>query len=93
MYNPPKGVRTPLAALTDVREKDPVTGNDDAKEPKILLIPMAIISWLASTLFPLAVLGWNKITKNLKIASNSALYIPNDLAIATDSRMATSGVR
>jgi hypothetical protein len=54
---------------------------------------MAIISWLASTLFPLAVLGWNKITKNLKIASNSALYIPNDLAIATDSRMATSGVR
>ena len=55
MYNPPKGVRTPLAALTDVREKDPVTGNDDAKEPIMLLIPIAIISWLASTLFPLAV--------------------------------------
>ena len=55
VYNPPKGVRTPLAALTDVREKDPVTGNDYAKEPIMLLIPMAIISWLASTLFPLAV--------------------------------------
>ena len=55
MYNPPKGVRTPLATLTDERQKDPaVTGKDDAKEPKILLIPMAIISWLASTLFPLA---------------------------------------
>ena len=61
MYNPPKGVRTPLAALTDVREKDPVTGNDDAKEPIILLIPMAIISWLASTLFPLAVSNFEKI--------------------------------
>ncbi len=57
MYNPPKGVRTPLAALTDERQKDPaVTGKDDAKEqPIMLLIPMAIISWLASTLFPLAV--------------------------------------
>ncbi len=61
MYNPPKGVRTPLAELTDVREKDPVTGNDDAKEPIMLLIPMAIISWLASTLFPLAVSDLKKI--------------------------------
>ncbi len=55
MYSPPKGVRTPLAELTEVRENEPVTGNDDANEPIMLLIPMAIISWLASTLLPLAV--------------------------------------
>ena len=62
MYNPPKGVRTPLAALTDKREKDLVTGNDDAKEPIMFVIPMAIISWLASTLFPLAVSDLKKKT-------------------------------
>jgi hypothetical protein len=55
VYSPPKGVRTPLAELTEVRENEPVTGNDDANEPIMLLIPMAIISWLASTLLPLAI--------------------------------------
>ncbi len=45
---PPNGVRAPLAALTAVRENEPVTGNEPKNEPNRLLLPMAIISWLAS---------------------------------------------
>lgn len=49
-------MRTPLALLTAVREKDAVTGYDDTKEPNILLAPKAIISWLASIRWPLAII-------------------------------------
>ena len=48
MTAPPNGVRAPLAALTAVRENEPVTGNEPKNEPNRLLLPMVIISWLAS---------------------------------------------
>ena len=51
---PPAGVLTPVAALTAVREKDPVTGMEEKKEPTKLHSPRAIISWLASMGFPCA---------------------------------------
>lgn len=43
---PPMGVRTPLAWLTALREKDPVTGNDENREPTILLSERAISSFV-----------------------------------------------
>ena len=49
---PPMVVRTPLAELTAVREKEPVVGMDEKNEPKKLQKPRAIISWLASTGLP-----------------------------------------
>jgi hypothetical protein len=44
VYRPPKGVRTPQELLIAVREIEPVTGNEETKEPIRLLAPMAIIS-------------------------------------------------
>lgn len=51
---PPNGVRTPLASLIAVRVNDPVTGIDRTHDPNILQHPIAIISCVASTVFPLA---------------------------------------
>lgn len=51
---PPAGVRTPDALLTAVLVNDPVTGIERTNEPAILHRPKAIISWVASTAFPLA---------------------------------------
>lgn len=51
---PPNGVTTPDAWLTAVRVKDPVTGIERTNDPKILQIPRAIISWVASKDLPFA---------------------------------------
>lgn len=49
---PPNGVLTPDASLTAVRVKDPVTGIERTNDPKILQIPRAIISCVASKGLP-----------------------------------------
>lgn len=51
---PPKGVCTPDALFIAVRVNDPVVGIDRKNDPQIFDIPNAIISWVASTLFPFA---------------------------------------
>ena len=51
---PPSVVRTPLALLMAVRVKDPVVGIDEKNDPQMLHNPNANISWVASTVFPLA---------------------------------------
>lgn len=51
---PPSVVLTPLALLTAVRVKEPVTGIDDTKLPIMLHMPKATISWEAFTILPLA---------------------------------------
>lgn len=51
---PPNVVCTPDALLTAVRVNDPVTGIDWKNEPKMLHRPSASISWVASTVLPLA---------------------------------------
>lgn len=51
---PPNGVRTPLASLIAVRVNDPVTGIERTNDPNKLQHPIAIISCVASTVFPLA---------------------------------------
>jgi hypothetical protein len=58
---PPAVVLTPLAELTAVREKEPVVGIEEKKEPAKLQNPRAIISWLASTGLPPAENEWLKI--------------------------------
>jgi hypothetical protein len=45
---------TPLAWLTALREKDPVTGNDEANDPNKLQMPSVRSSCVASTESPLA---------------------------------------
>jgi hypothetical protein len=45
---------TPLAWLTALREKDPVTGNEDANDPNRLQMPRVRSSCVASTESPLA---------------------------------------
>lgn len=52
---PPKGVLTPEALFTAVRVKEPAVGMDRANDPKILQAPKAIISCVASKVFPFAV--------------------------------------
>jgi len=51
---PPNGVLTPDAWLTAVRVKDPVTGIERTNDPKMLQIPRAIISCVASKHLPFA---------------------------------------
>lgn len=60
---PPNGVLTPDASLTAVRVKDPVTGIERTNDPKILQIPRAIISCVASKGLP-----FPKITRILLFA-------------------------
>ena len=65
---PPAGVRTPEALLTAVLVKEPVTGIERTKEPKILLTPSAIISCVASIAFPFAETNTNpRLKSNLRI--------------------------
>jgi hypothetical protein len=42
---PPAGVETFDCALTELREKEPVTGYELTKEPKKLDMPIATSSW------------------------------------------------
>lgn len=49
-----RGVLAPLADCTELRPKDAVTGMEPKREPKIVPMPSAIISWVASVCFPLA---------------------------------------
>lgn len=57
---PARGVRIPLAPPTAALEKDAFTGYDLKKDPIKLHIPTAIISCVASTIFPCA----KRFTKN-----------------------------
>jgi len=54
VYKPPIGVLTPDALFTAVLVNEPVFGNDWNIEPRMLLNPRAIISCVASIVFPLA---------------------------------------
>lgn len=51
---PPKGVTTPEELFTAVLVNDPVMGIELNSDPKMLDKPTAIISCVASTVFPLA---------------------------------------
>lgn len=52
--SPPSCVFTFDALLTAVRVKEPAVGMDLTKEPTMLQAPSAIISWVASKVFPFA---------------------------------------
>jgi len=45
VMTPANGVRTPALDLMAVRENEPVAGYPPRKGPKILVMPMATISW------------------------------------------------
>jgi len=69
-----------------------VTGKEDTKEPITLETPRAIISWLASTLAPLAVLRYS-FKYTIFCFNFMKEDLPKDLAMLTDSKIMTNGTR
>ena len=74
--------------MTAVLENDPVVGMEEKKEPKMLQMPRATISWLASTVLPPAKME-NQI---ILICFTFKLHSQNALAMAMDSRIAMMGM-
>lgn len=54
VYSPANGVLIPLAWLTADLVKAPQVGMDLKKDPKMLHKPRATISWVASSILPVA---------------------------------------